>query len=251
MKLLEKFILGIPYWFLKTILYAWLGAVIFWSWPPVVSGILTAIVLMSLLMMAWQRRAWEARIRREFHSGEARPFIDRPHKRRRSQVLNSVLVCIACGIIGWLLRGLANLNGLQWFLLSAGFMFASRDALIFGAPVTYIITDQVLAIRFVPGQTDHRLIFRFHEIRQAARITVPNNIPLRWQVLTPQRNLKEGVLMNVVRREGLSEQVQFELLLSPTDIEGFLRELGNHGIATRAVSARSDEETKPESMRAS
>jgi hypothetical protein len=235
---LEDLILGIPYWFLKTILYAWLGAVFFWSWPPVVSVILTAIVLLGLLMIAWQRRAWEARIRREFHSGEASPYIDHPHSARRFQVLNAVLVCIACGIIGWLLHGLVNLSGLQWFLLSAGFMFASRDALIFGAPVTYIITNQGVGIRFVPGRVDYRLIFKFHEIRQAARITVSNNIPLRWQVLTPRRYPKEGVMLYAVRREGLSEQIQFELLLSPTDIEGFLGELKGHVEVTEETPAK-------------
>ncbi len=69
--MVEKFILDIPYLFLKKIPYAWLAVVCFWSWPPVVSGILLAIVLVGLGMMAWQNRAWEARIRREFSSGKA------------------------------------------------------------------------------------------------------------------------------------------------------------------------------------
>ena len=78
MKWLEQFILGIPTMLLKKIPYAWLGAVCFWSWPPVFSGILLAIVLLGLLMMVWQQRAWEARIRREFSSGKTKPLYRPP-----------------------------------------------------------------------------------------------------------------------------------------------------------------------------
>jgi hypothetical protein len=240
MKWLEKFILDIPYWFLKTLLYAWVGVVFFWSWPPMLSGIFLAIVLLGLWMIIWQGRAWEDNIRRTFHSGDASPYIDHPHIARRFQVLNFVLVCIVCGGVGWFLQGLVNLSGLQWFLLSAGFMFASRDGLLFGTPVTYIITDQGIGIRFAPRQVDHRLFFRFHEIRQAGRIKVPAQIPLRWEVLTPQRYPKEGILLYAVKPEGFSKQIQGELLLKPTDIDRFLRELAGHGIVMQADSASSD-----------
>ena len=228
MKLLEKFILGMPYWFLKMLLYAWVGVIFFWSWPPFISGIFMAIVLLGLGMIIWQRRAWEASITREFHSGEARPYVDHPHIARRFQVLNFVLVCIVCGLVGWFLHGLINLSGPQWFLLSAGFMFASRDAIIFGSPVTYIITSQGIGIRCAPRQVDHRLFFKFHEIGRAEHIKVPMQIPQRWQLLTPQRYPKEGVMLYAARAGGFSKQVQGEVLLAPTDIEGFLKELAGH-----------------------
>jgi hypothetical protein len=228
MKLLEKLLLGIPYRLLKTIPYAWVMAIFFWSWSPVFSGILMAIVLLGLGLMAWQKRAWENSVRREFHSGEANPYIDHPHPPRKFQILYFVLVCAGSGLVGWILNGRVNLNGLQWFLLFAGFTLLSRDAVLFGAPVSYLITDQGIGIRCVPGQVDHRRFFKFTEIWKAARTKVPDNIPLGWEVLTPQRHPKEGVLLNIIRREGLSQQIRSEVLLSPTYIEGFLGELMGH-----------------------
>jgi hypothetical protein len=46
MRVLEQFILDIPYLFLKNIPYAWLAAVFFWSWPPVFSSVFLPIVLL-------------------------------------------------------------------------------------------------------------------------------------------------------------------------------------------------------------
>jgi hypothetical protein len=239
MKLLENIVLGIPYQIIKMLPYAWVGVVFFWSWQPVISGIFMAIVLLGFWMMAWQNRAWEARITREFYSGDARPYIDHPHIARRSQVLHSVLVCIGCGLVGWFLNGLVSLSGLQWFLLSAGFMFISRDALIFGAPVTYIMTNQGIGVRFVPGNVDYRLFFKFIEIRQITRIKVPESIPRSWEVLAPQRHPKEGVMLLSLHRGGFSKQIQGEVLLAPTDIEKFLEAPGGHGVMLQAGSAGS------------
>jgi hypothetical protein len=232
---LEQFILGIPHRFLKTGLYAWLGGIFFWGWLPVASGILLAVVLLCLGLMVWQEQAWEASITRQFHSGGASPYIDRPHAPRVSQIINLVILCASCGFLGWFLKGRFNLNILQWFLFFAGFTLLSRGTRMFGAPVTYIITDQGIGIRSLPGQLDRRLFFKFNEIWQAVRMKAPQNIPLRWQVLAPQRRLKEGLLLHTIRREGLSQQVRCELLLAPTDMERFLQELAGHVPLTQAA----------------
>ena len=222
MRFLEQFILEIPYLFLKKIPYAWLGVVFFWSWPPVVSGILIAIVALGMIIMVWQNRAWEARITREFHSGKDRLYIDHPHARWTFQIRNFALLCIASGLLGWLLNGRFNLSGLQWFFLVSGFMLLYKDSLLFGAGVTYIITDQGIGIRFVPGHVDYRLFFKFAEIRQAVRMKVPERIPLRWEVLTPQKHPQEAVKLSAANPKGFSKQIQGELLLAPTDMERFL-----------------------------
>jgi hypothetical protein len=228
MKVLEKFILEVPYLFLKKIPYAWLAAVFFWSWPPVLSAIILAIVLLGLGMMAWQNRAWENKICREFHSGEARPFIDHPHAPRTFQIRNLALVLAGSGLAGWLLNGRFDLSGLQWSLLLAGCMLLYKDALLFGAKVTYIITDQGIGIRYVPGHVDYRLFFKFHEIWRAEWTKVPERVPRRWDVLTPQRRPREGVLLYAARREGFSKQIQSEVLLKPTEADEFIRELAGH-----------------------
>ena len=233
MKVLESFILGVPYLFLKKIPYAWVGVVFFWGWPPVISGILLAIVLVGLLMMLWQARAWESRIIRENSEGAAKAFIDRPHVARRFQLRNLALLLVGSGLVGWVLNGKIGISGLQWFLLLAGFMLLYKDALLFGAGATYIITDQGIGIRLVPGHVDYRLFFKFHEIWQAVRMKVPERIPLRWDVLTPLKNPKEGVLLKSAQREGFSKTIQSELLVVPTDREKFLEELQGHVAVVR------------------
>ena len=228
MKLLDKLILGIPHRLLKATLYGWLGIIFFWIWPRPIIGILLGIVLLGLALMAWQKRAWEASLRREYHSGKVKPFIDHPHVARKVQIRNLLLVLACSGLAGWVLNGLLNLNGLLWFLLFAGFTLLSRDKVLFGAGLTYIITDQGIGIRYVPGQAEHRLFFKFNEIWRATRMKVPKRIPSTWDVLAPERHPQEGVLLSAVRREGFSKQIQSEVFLAPTDIEGFLKELAGH-----------------------
>ena len=231
MKFLERFILGVPYLFLKKIPYAWLGVVFFWGQPLTLSGILMAIVLLGLLMMAWQEQAWEARITREFQSGPAKPIIDHPSAPRMFQLRNLLLVLVGSAGVGWLLNGRLNMSGLQWFLILAGFMLLYKDGLLFGAAVTYIITDQGIGIRFVPGHVDYRLFFKFREIRQVIRTKVPAKLPLHWDALTPRKQMKEGLLVYAARMRGFSKQFQGELLLAPTDLEGFLDHLPRHLVA--------------------
>jgi hypothetical protein len=238
MRALEKVILDIPYLFLKMILFAWLGVVGFWSWPPVFAGIFLAIVLLGLLLIAWQNQAWEAGIRRDFQSGKTRPFTDHPHAARIFQARNLLLVLAGGAGLGWLMNGRIGLSGLQWGLL-AGFMLLYRDAMLFGASVTYIITDQGIGIRYVPGHVDYRLFFKFREIRQAVRTKPPARMPRGWDVLAPQKHPQEGILLIAMRRGGFSKQIQGEVLLAPTDIEMFLEALAGHVAVTQAASSSS------------
>jgi hypothetical protein len=239
MRMLEAFILGVPIAFLKKIQYAWLGAVFFWTWPPVFSSILLGIVVAGLLMMAWQQRAWEAGIKREHHSGGTKLYIDHPHAARTFQIRNLVLVLVGSGLLGWLLNGQVGISGLQWSILFAGFMLLYKDTVLFGATVTYLITDQGIGIRYVPGQVDYRMFFRFNEIWQVLRTEVPERVPSRWDVLTPQRHPKEGILLYALRREGFSKQIKSEVLLSPTDMGLFLQTLAGHVAVTETLSSSS------------
>jgi hypothetical protein len=227
MKWFEKFILNVPYLFLKKIPYAWVGVAAFWSWPPVASGILTGFVLLGLGMMLWQNRAWENYVGREYGNGEARPWVDHPHASRIYQVRNLLLVLAGSALLGWLLRGRFGLGEVQWAALLAGVMLLYKDAFLFGASVTYMVTDQGVGIRYVPGHVDYRLFFRFHEIRRAVKMKMPERFPRRWEMLVPMKYPKEGVLLYAVHPEGFSKQIRNEIFLAPTDIDGFLDALGN------------------------
>ncbi len=226
MRALENFLLEIPYLFLKKIPYAWVGVAAFWTWPPVASGVLMLLVLLGLAMMTGQKRAWENKIKREFHSGPSLPYIDRPHMAWKNQIFNLAIVLAAGAILGWILQGRFGLSGPQWGLLLTGVMLLYKDSYLFGASTTYMITDQGLGVHYVPGHVDYRLFFRFHEIRQAERIQMPERIPRRWDLLVPKRYPKEGVLLRAVQPEGFSKQIQSEVFLAPTDIEKFMQALG-------------------------
>ena len=100
--------------------------------------------------------------------------------------------------------------------------------MLFGALVTYLITDQGIGIRYVPGQVDYRLFFRFNEIWQVERVAVPERVPTRWDVLPPQRQPKEGILLYALRREGFSKQIKSEVLITPSDMGTFMQALAGH-----------------------
>jgi hypothetical protein len=179
-------------------------------------------------MMAGQERAWQNKIRREFHTGPSLPYLDRPHAPRLGQIRNLVLVLGASAILGWILQGRFGLNGPQWALLLAGVMLLYKDAYLFGASTTYLITDQGLGVRYVPGHVDYRLFFRFHEILRAEHIRTPERIPRRWELLVPKRYPKEGVLLHAVQPEGFSKRISSQVFLAPADIEAFLEALSGH-----------------------
>jgi hypothetical protein len=239
MRRFEEFILDIPYLFLKKIPYAWLAVVYFWSRPPVLSGILLTIVLVGLGMMALQERAWEAKIRREFCDGKSKPLIDHPHAARTFQLRNLALVLAGSAGVGWLLNGRVNLSGLQWALLLAGTMLLYKDSLLFGAGVSYVITDQGIGIRFVPGHVDYRLFFKFSEIRQAVRTQAPKRVPRSWDVLAAQRHPQEGLLLYANNPNGFSKQMQGEVFFAPTNIDEFQAELSEHVQVSQAAAPTS------------
>jgi hypothetical protein len=234
MRSLESLILGIPRLFLKKIAYAWLGVIFFWHWPPVSSSIFMVIMLLGFLLIAWQDHAWRARITCEFHYAQTRPYIDRSHAPLAFQIRNVLLLCTASAVLAWLLDGQFNLSGLQWFLILTGFMLLYKDAVLLGAAVTYIVTDQGIGICY---HGDYRPFFRFNEIRQAMRIRPAQRMPIHWVAMTPRRHPKEGLLLFPAQEQGFSKGIPGELLLAPTDIEKFIDNLRGHVPVMLADSA--------------
>lgn len=228
MKHLDQIILDIPHLFIKKIPYAWVGAVLTWNWHPFVSVILLAIVAVGTLGLAWQEKAWQRKIMRERQSGSRPPLPDRPHMPRRLQIRNAVFVLITSAALGWLFNNRLGINGIEWFFLLAGFMFLYKDTKLFGAGVTYLITNQGLGVRFIPGHVDYRLFFEYREIKQAELIMVPKQIPAYWETLIPRKAVKEGILLKSYRKDGFSKQILSKVLISPTDPVEFLDRLAKH-----------------------
>ena len=226
MRLLENFILDIPYLFLKKVPYAWLAIIFFWVWPPVLfSWILLAIVIIGSLMMVWQRFAWEAKLIREHHSGSAKPFIDRPKMPLNFQFRNIALLALVSALLAWLFQGQFELNFWQWFFMLSGFMLLYMDHHLLGRSTVYILTNQGLGIRYAPGHIDYRLFFSYQEIKAASRIQIPRETPLQWTQITPTKKIREGVLFKPVNPAGFSKQMEGEILLAPTNIDTFLEHI--------------------------
>ena len=229
MRFLENFILDIPYLFLKKIPYAWLAVIFFWIWPPVLlSWILVGIVLLGLIMMVWQRRAWETKLIREHHQKSNAVYIDRPKMPVSIQLRNMIILALGSVALAWPFQGRFELNFWQWVFLLIGFMLLYMDHRLLGSTTVYIVTDQGIGIRFAPGHIDYRLFFSYGEIRHVQPVQVPDPRPLRWSVTTPTRNPKGGVLLTPRNPNGFSRQIEGEVLLTPTDTDEFMKHIPHH-----------------------
>jgi hypothetical protein len=192
------------------------------------TGIMLSIVLLGVLMMVWQRRAWEAKLIRDHHNAAERPFIDHPKMPRNLQLRNLALLMSGSVLLGWLFQGRFELSFWQWFLLLSGFMLFYMDHRLLGVTTVYILTDQGLGIRFAPGHIDYRLFISYREIKHARRIPVPKDKPPVWSQITPQRSLEEGILLTPTNLDGFSKLLPGEILLAPTDMDAFLKQLSGH-----------------------
>jgi len=216
MQTFEKFVLAIPYLFLKKIPYAWIFVVAFWQWPPVLSGVFLAIIVLGLFLMMLQQRAWEAGIRREYRV----LYRDQPRAPLQYQARNLALVLVGSGLLGYLFHGRLGLSGLQWFLLLSGVMVLYKDALLLGASTVYLVTNKGIAVRFIPGHIDYRLHFFYDEIRGITHKDGIEKIPLAWSVLSPTRKVDRGLLLRPRSLSGFSRLID-EVLITPTDADEF------------------------------
>lgn len=223
MRFFENFVLDIPYLFLKKIPYSWFFAVIFLTWAPSVSALLVVVIALGLGLMALQQRFWEAKIRREFQK-EGQPYRVQPRMPVKTQALNAALVLAVSAFVGYMLGGRLNMTGWQWFLLTSGFMFLYRDALLFGATAVYLVTPRGIGARYVPGHVDYRLFFRYTEINYVSRVRAGDKLPTNTSVLSPVRGRKEGILLTAKLMDGFSRELG-QVLLTPDDPEAFLAQI--------------------------
>ncbi len=224
MRAANDFVLGIPYLFLKKIPYGWIGVVVLWAWPPIVSGILVALIVIGLLMMNWQDHAWEANMRQDYHKSDGIFFVDRPHSPRLWQVRNLIILFAISALLGWLSAKLIGLSELQMTLLFAGFTLLYKDTMLLGAPVTYIITEEGIGIHYIPGHIDYRIFLSFDEIAQIKYNQPGNPIPDHIDILAPQKQVNAGLLLIPKNPNGFSKTLE-RVLISPSQPDVFLNHI--------------------------
>src|SRR5687768_17262932 len=143
---LDRFILGIPLLFIKQFPYAWIAVIALWAWPPVVSGIFLLIIILGMLMMRWQSRAWISNLRRQYVFRDGKFHVDEPDIPLTESARKIMFLFAGSALIAWLLNGQFRLNFWQLFIMIVGFTLLYRDTQFFGAPTTYVITASGIAI---------------------------------------------------------------------------------------------------------
>jgi hypothetical protein len=219
---LDRFILSIPVLFIKQFPYAWIAAITLWAWPPVVPGILLLIMVLAILMLRWQSRAWISNVRREHAFKDGKFHIDEPDVPWTDSVRKIIILLVGAGLAAWLLNGQFRLSFWQLFFLIVGFTLLYQDTRFFGAPTTYVITNQGIGIHFIPGHIDYRLFLSFKEISRIEKSNYQKD--KYWDLFARTRDVKDGLLMIPKDPRGFTRRID-KLFIAPKDTEKFLEQL--------------------------
>ena len=220
--LFDRFILGFPRLYIKQFPYAWIVLVVLWVWPPNISIIFLVIILLGLVLLHWQYRAWLRSMRNEHAPTGGKFYVDKPAMPLPETVKRILLLVALCGLAAYILRDQFNLTFWQILLINVGFLLMYKDALFFGAPVTYVITATGIAVYFAPGHLDYRLFFRFDEIGRIERRGYVKD--QGWDDFSCIRNSPDGLLLIPRNPRGFSKRLQ-RLFIVPQDIDNFLEQL--------------------------
>ena len=222
---LDKFILSFPVLFIKQYPYAWIAVVVLWTWPPVLSGVFLAVIVLGIFSLHWRSAAWISDQRRQHAPDNTAAFLVQrvpipwSHTARRL----AILVAVAA-VTAWFASDLVSLTFWQFFIMIVGFAIFYLDTRFFGAATTYIVTDTGIAIYFVSGHLDYRVFIRFKEMERVQRLDAIETIEATWWVFSRVQKVKSGVLILPRNPQGFSKQIQ-EILVTPTDVDAFLERI--------------------------
>ncbi|HEX6270132.1 MAG TPA: hypothetical protein VFZ43_07855 [Anaerolineales bacterium] len=219
---LYRFILAIPLLFIKQFPYAWIAVIALWTWPPVIPGFLLLIIVVAMLMLRWQSRAWISNLRREHAFQDGKFHIDEPDIPWSDSARKIVLLLAGAGLLAWLLDGQFRLSFWQFFFLISGFTLLYNDTRFFGAPTTYVITDRGIGIHFIPGHIDYRLFLPFREISRIEKSEYQKDND--WDLFARRRDVQDGLLMIPKSLNGFTKRID-KLFIAPKDVEKFLAQL--------------------------
>jgi hypothetical protein len=218
-KIPNRLVLRIPTIILLRASYAWIFIVAFYAWPPVLSGILTALLLISLILLKAQHTTWEKLITQSHLGTGPVRYVDHPKPPLRYLILNLFVALLIGGSAAFVLDGRAYLSDLQWFLIIAGPIFLNQSVMLFWVPMTYLITDQGIWILYLTS----RLFIRFKEVAQA-QVVQSHVAPIGQDFMLTPVKYPAALRLRPVNRSGFTRLVR-ELLLTPTDLDALLRQI--------------------------
>jgi hypothetical protein len=219
---LNRFILGFPVLFLKQYPYAWIAVVALWPRSPSIAAIFLAIVAAGILSLRWQAVAWISYMRYRYAGQDGKFHVDHPPVDWRRTARRIALLVVGAFAIAWLLQGRFGLTFWQYVIIIVGFTLFYQDARFFGADVTYIITASGLAIRFVPGHLDYRLILSYKEISRIEPKAYKNDPAVDLFARTDQAC--QGLLLIPKDPKGFTRRID-RIFIAPADLEQFMKEL--------------------------
>ncbi|HSO12545.1 MAG TPA: hypothetical protein VLT51_09235 [Anaerolineales bacterium] len=220
---LDLFILGVPRLFLKQYPYAWFPLVVLWTWPPTISLVFLAVIVIGLLLLRWQSAAWISHMWREHAGKEGKFYVDRPAIPWGRAVRNIAILLVGSGLIAFLLKGQFGLSFWQVFLIGVGFTLTYQDIRFLGFPTIYIITATGIAVYFATGHLDYRLFFTFKEISRIERSQFQKD--RNWDFFARTRETgSDGLLLIPKNINGFSKRIE-RLFIAPGNIEQFLEQL--------------------------
>jgi hypothetical protein len=219
---LDRFILGLPRLYIKQFPYAWIVFVALWTWPPNLSIIFLAIVLIGLAMLQWQYAAWISTLRDEYAPKGGKFYVDRPPVPLPRAVRNISIMAAAAGLVSYFLSGRVGLPAWQLFILITGFSLFYRNYLFFGAPTTYVITASGIAVHFAPGHLDFRPFLKFDEIARIERCEFKKD--QGWDCFARVPECRDGLLLIPRNPRGFTKRME-KLYIAPGNVVKFLEQL--------------------------
>jgi len=220
---LDRFILNIPRLFLKQYPYAWFPLVILWTWPPTISLIFLAVIVIGLLSLRWQYVAWIAHMRDEHAGKDGKFHMDAPAVPWGRAVQNIAILLAGGWLVASFLKGPLGLAFWQLFFIFVGFTLTYQDFRFFGFPTVYIITATGIAVYFAPGHLDYRLFFTFKEIARIERTHFQKD--KNWDFFARTRNVgADGLLLIPKDVKGLTKRIE-KLFIAPGNIDKFVEQL--------------------------
>lgn len=219
---MKYLILHFPTLFIKQYPYAWIAVVMFWTWPPVLSGAFLAIIALGIAALNWRAAAWIADQRRQ-HAPEGESFhVDRLPIPIPFMLRNVAILIVFSAAAAWLMQNTIGLTFWQIFILFVAFALCYMDTRFFGAATIYAVAVDGIAIYYIPGHIDYRIFIHFKEMRQIVRMENVDKIPESWTLISRLRTTRRGILLVPRDRNGFSKRLR-EILLTPTDTDEFLK----------------------------
>lgn len=219
---LDRFFLRFPVLFLKQYPYAWIAVVALWPRAPWLAAIFLVVMVLAILALHWQNKAWIASIRRQHAGQDGKFYVDEPPVDWRNTLQHVGILAAFSIVLSYLLDGQFGLSFWQYLIMSVGFTTFYRDGRFFGPQATYIVTATGIGIRLIPGQIDYRLFLPFKEISHIQRGEYSKRQDT--DIFARTQDAKDGLLLIAKDPKGFTKQID-KLFIVPGDVDAFVQQL--------------------------